>query len=689
MQKHLLGFLLMIGCANAAYSQTDTTRTLKEVEIKAFRDTVLISTNDPAITSVRQDFSLQHERSLVPALNTLTGVRAEERSPGSYRLSIRGSLLRSPFGVRNVKIYYDDVPLTDAGGNTYLNALDIQSLSSIEVLKGPNGSLFGANTGGVVLISSRQPNDLMLANIGLNAGSYGQFHQNVGFAKDWGKYGLSVNQGYQSFGGYRDHSYMYRHFVNTTNTFNYGKSNSIRALAFYSDLGYQTPGGLNQAQLDANPRGSRPATPATPSAVAQQAGIYQKMFLGGLVNTLQLNNRIKNVSALFGNHVDFSNPFITNYEDRDEDTYGLRSYFELASEKYATVDWKLNLGLEWQQTNSLISNHDNNGGTRGHVQAIDKLNTNQHFFFTRYQVTFDKRFTAEAALSLNYFKLRFKNIAPAPEANFSERTFDPQLMPRLALNYAFTNDINWKASVSRGYSTPTNLEVRPSNNQINTTLNPQTGWNYETGLTVDNLLERFTIDFTTFYYRLQNAIVSRRQADETEFYVNAGGTSQPGVELALTTNLIDNGYGFFKHLDLRNAYTYSKYTFRDYHVNDADYSGNKLTGVPQNVLVSTLNAQLPRDFNLFIQHNYTSSIPLNDGNTVYARRYHLLQARLSWNKKIAGSLVYFFVSADNLLNEQYSLGNDLNAIGNRYFNPAPLRNYNAGINVSLQKGKLR
>ena len=51
------------------------------------------------------------------------GVRMEERSPGSYRLNIRGSSIRSPFGVRDVKIYYNEIPLTDPGGNTYLNEL--------------------------------------------------------------------------------------------------------------------------------------------------------------------------------------------------------------------------------------------------------------------------------------------------------------------------------------------------------------------------------------------------------------------------------------------------------------------------------------------------------------------------------------------------------------------------------------
>ena len=59
----------------------------------------------------------------------------DERSPGSYRLNIRGSSLRSPFGVRNVKIYYDGIPFTDPGGNTYLNQLGFYNIQSVEILK--------------------------------------------------------------------------------------------------------------------------------------------------------------------------------------------------------------------------------------------------------------------------------------------------------------------------------------------------------------------------------------------------------------------------------------------------------------------------------------------------------------------------------------------------------------------------
>jgi iron complex outermembrane receptor protein len=75
--------------------------------------------------------------SALQAINTTPGVRMEERSPGSYRLNIRGSSLRSPFGVRNVKIYYNNIPFTDPGGNTYLNQLGFYNFGTVEILRGP------------------------------------------------------------------------------------------------------------------------------------------------------------------------------------------------------------------------------------------------------------------------------------------------------------------------------------------------------------------------------------------------------------------------------------------------------------------------------------------------------------------------------------------------------------------------
>src|ERR1700744_1768658 len=218
MAKILL-FIISIFFVNTCLAQKkadslkrDTTRRLSQVIVTGYlTDQPVLSV--PASVSVLTPAQLQLQpgASLVPALNTVPGVRMEERSPGSYRLSIRGSLLRSPFGVRDVKIYYDEIPLTDAGGNTYLNAIDVNSVQGIEILKGPDGSLFGANSGGVVLISPvNRYNDSSYLSAGVNAGSYGLFHENTGLQSRAGNNQLDITEAYQTAAGYRQNSYIDR-----------------------------------------------------------------------------------------------------------------------------------------------------------------------------------------------------------------------------------------------------------------------------------------------------------------------------------------------------------------------------------------------------------------------------------------------------------------------------------------------
>lgn len=689
MFKLYLAFVFIIFAVTLAQAQvpvpvTDTSKVLQTVTVSAYLSAQPVI-DIPASISVLSSaqLKLQAANSLVSALNTVPGVRMEERSPGSYRLSIRGSLLRSPFGVRDVKIYFDEIPLTDAGGNTYLNAIDFNSVKSLEILKGPDGSLFGANSGGVVIIRPvAQSSNNNSASAGLDGGSYGLLHENTSTQNRAGNNQLNINQAYESYGGYRQHSYMDRHYIQAIDKWSISANDQLKALAFYSDLDYETPGGLTLAQMVANPQLSRLATPTLPSAIDQNIAIGTKMLLGGVVNEARLSDNIKNVTAIYGNHVDFTNPFITNYEQRDENTYGLRTYFELNGGQ-TSYNWKLNLGLEWQQTNAGINNYGNNKGIKDTAQTLDKVNTNQHFIFTRYTADINTRLHVEAALSVNYYSYDFKNIYPLNQPGFTSRGFSPQLMPRLALSYQLTNQFIIRASVSRGYSTPTTAEVRPTDNMINTSLQAQNGWNYETGLRFRNAEENLLVDASIFYYRVQNAIVRRLHPDETEYYVNAGGTNQTGVEFSFTDWLIrQHSSQFIRGLQFNTAYTFSGYFFRDYSNGAVSYSGNPLTGVPRHVVVSSVQIKLPAYLYLFIQHNYTASIPLNDAHTVFAAPYHLLQARAGWGHVIsAKTRLEVYAGADNLLNAHYSLGNDLNAVGNRYYNPSPLRNYYAGFNV--------
>ena len=57
--------------------------------------------------------------------------------------------------------------------------------------------------------------------------------------------------------------------------------------------------------------------------------------------------------------------------------------------------------------------------------------------------------------------------------------------------------------------------------------------------------------------------------------------------------------------------------------------------------------------------------------------------KLGWKKQFRKIDFDYFVLIDNLLNEKYSLGNDLNAFGSRFFNAAPTRNLHTGIVIEF------
>lgn len=664
----------------------DTTNHLEEVTVSAyFTEQSLLRLTASAGVVGQQVLASQSGVSLLPAVNTVPGVRMEERSPGSYRLSLRGSLLRSPFGVRNVKVYLDEIPLTDAGGNTYLNLLDAGSLHSIEVLKGPDGSLFGANSGGVVLL---RPYDVRpgvparAATLRFSGGSYGMFHQQLSASmRPVGNYGFSVNQAFLRSDGYRQHSAMNRKFFQTIHRWNYNKTNELRFIALYSDMDYLTPGGLTEAQLADNPKLARPATATTPGAAEQHAGIRNKTLVGGLVHHGRLTRKLKHVVSVFGTRTDLSNPFITNYELREEYNLGFRTYIDYADGDADAVQWRVNAGVEGQFGQYDIANYDNNGGVRGDAQAIDALRSRQHFYFARLRADIRRRLVLEASASLNYYGYAFKSTFPQPDRIYTKKRFDAEWMPRVALSYLFTPTWALRIAVSRGYSPPTLAEVRPSDNIINTALAAETGWNYETGLRWQSADRRFWADGSVFYYRMSDAIIRQLRDSGAEYFGNAGSVEQRGAELSAAAWVVEpRSTGLARGVQVSTNLTLSKFRFGDYRVGNDDFTGNKLTGVPASTVVSSLRIQLPQHLDVYMVHHYTSSIPLNDANTAFADAYHLLQAKISWEKNAGRRLTLSaFAGADNLLNQRYSLGNDINAFGGRFFNPAAPRNFYGGI----------
>lgn len=663
-------------------AQADSTRLLQEVVIEAYETDRLLN-EVPASIGVLSTEELQRfsNTSFLPAVNLVPGVRMEERSPGSFRFSIRGSSLRSPFGVRNVKAYWNGLPFTDGGGNTYLNLLDFGSVGSIEIIKGPGGSLYGAGTGGVILLKSPEITENKL-HASATVGSYGLQRYVIGGQAKTERVQANVQFALHRADGYREQTELQRGAFNGDLKFLAGSKGTISATLLYSDLSYGTPGGLTLAEFADDPSQARPPT-GLPGAVEARAAVTNKTIYGGLIYDHDWNAAWTTNIGAYGAFSGFENPTIRNYEDRDETNLGVRSTTEYTLFRNNNAEHKFSFGGEYQHFKSPITVYDNDGnGNPADLQVSDEVSSNLGLFFAQgdFQLPGNIFFTAGA--SINFLTYDFTRLRPSPIIE-QERNFAVVFSPRVALLKKFSESASIFASYSSGFSPPSLAEVRPSTNTFTKTLKAERGNNLEMG-TRGNFGGRLRYDVVLYDFGLRNTIVVQRNPEGADYFINAGKTLQRGVEAYLSYDVLvkDNN----PHLQVWGSYAHQYYRFRDYAPLDQDYSGNDLTGVAPTIFSGGVDLHARGGFSANLTVNYVDEIPLNDANTAYADAYALVGLRAGWATAFRNTTrIELFAGVDNLLDERYSLGNDLNAFGGRYYNPAMPRNYYAGVSIALAK----
>lgn len=481
--------------------QKDSTQLISEVHIDAYKKPSDFISSTKSVGIISKDLLQQNvpER-LLESVNQIAGARMEERSPGSYRLSLRGSSLRSPFGVRNVKVYLDDFILSDASGNTYFNVISPQLIDRIELFKGPESGDYGSVIGGTVILKTKDYDELK-AN--LSMGSYGTFNESLNFSKTFGKHFFQVFQNYYQTDSYREQSGMRRQQFFIKDNFQYSEKGLLKAMLMYSDLDYQTPGGLTLEQMNQNRKQARPATATTPGAQEQDAGIRNKMILAGLSNDFKFNSDFSHFIMIQGSYVDFENPFITNYENRYESNFALRTHFNY-SKIWNKVSLSYRLGFEGGVNDINVRNYDNNAGNKGHPQNFDKIKNTSGFYFLSQSLTIADKLFTDISVSLNSNSFDYSRYYPVDEKGSAN--FKNQWLPNFGVNYLLGDGFSVRAKLGKGNSAPTNEEIRASNQEFNHNLNPEYGWNKEVGIRKQwrNIL---FVEASYFDFRMKNAIV--------------------------------------------------------------------------------------------------------------------------------------------------------------------------------------
>ena len=96
----------------------------------------------PAAVSVVSGEDMRHATpriNLSESLGSVPGLQIQNRQnyAQDLQLSVRGFGARSTFGVRGIRMYVDGIPATMPDGQGQTSNIDIGSLDSLEVLRGP------------------------------------------------------------------------------------------------------------------------------------------------------------------------------------------------------------------------------------------------------------------------------------------------------------------------------------------------------------------------------------------------------------------------------------------------------------------------------------------------------------------------------------------------------------------------
>lgn len=665
--------------------EQDSAKVLQAVNVTAFEQQLPMHRSPIAVgVLVPSNGDYANKTSLLSGFNTLAGVRMEERSPASYRINIRGSSLRSSFGVRNVKVYWNDIPVTDPGGNTYFNQFGYNNFSTIEIYKGPVSSMYGAGTGGLILMNSFPSvhNQFPAISAEYMGGSFNL--QNVFVSGSFGENNSRslLTYSHNSSDGYRDHSAMRRDNASFVSTNQLSTKQQITAAVLFTDLYYQTPGGLTKAEYTANPKAARPAAGGQPSADQIKAAIYQKNILVGLRQLYTFNDHFKNSTSIYGAFAQVKNPTFRNYERRNEPHFGARTSFNY-NKQVGEAKLQLVAGGELQQGYFNVQVSKNKGGNPDSLQTDDDIRFNSYSIFFQGDVSISSKWFLTTGISLNKSDVSITRLNKYPVVA-QKRTYGSEWSPRIALLRKLNSDIAVYASVSKGFSPPTTAELLPSTGVISTFLEAEEGTNYEIGFKGYTLKGKLYVELDGFYFKLNNALVLRRDSSNADYYVNAGDIKERGIEATTTFNQFFSS-SVFHHLTLNASYTFSDFTYGEFKKDTVNYDGNRVPGVPQHSV--SIQGEIQSNNGLYLRANgyIASSIYLNDANNAVANPYQLLGLRIGYLFTRHSTMkVNFYMGADNLLDQTYSLGNDFNAVGGRYYNAAPKRNYYFGIGLSFK-----
>jgi iron complex outermembrane receptor protein len=595
------------------------------------------------------------------------------------RLSIRGFGARANFGIRGIRIYVDGIPETLPDGQGQVDSIDLGSVERITVLRGSASSLYGNASGGVILIDSEEPPPEPMVEVRSSLGELGYRKHQLKTAGTAGKFSYLLNLSDFEMEGYRDQSEAEGRQVNGTLRYDIDPSSDIHLAINYTDQPVSDdPGALTRAEVATNRRAAAPAALTFDSGESlEQTRIglaYNKSF--GEQHSIRA--RTYYVTRSFENLLAFRAGGAVTIE---RDFIGGGLSYTNRSTLWGRNN-RLIVGIDTDHQDDDRKRFNNDFGVIGAMTFDQNEKVKSTGIYLQNELSLTD--ALELTLGVRYDEVEVKVgdrfLSDGDDSGSRKWT---ETSPLVALLYKLTPNINLYANISTSFESPTTTElVNPSGGGgFNPVIGPQTATNYELGIK-GAFNERNRFSAAIFRINVEDELIPFEVPGSPgrSFFRNAGESRREGLELAFGSSPIDG-------LNITLAYTYSDFVFEDFVDNAGnDFSGNKIPGLPDQVLHGEISWQHPSGFFAAFDAAYVDELFLDNANTEVNDSYTVANLRAGFSREHGPWGWSVFAGANNMFDEKYNANTRINAAAGRYFEPGPGASYYAGASFRYRFG---
>ncbi|HEY2188136.1 MAG TPA: TonB-dependent receptor [Caldimonas sp.] len=636
------------------------------------------------------------------SLNGVPGLLARDRQnyAQDVQISVRGFGARSSFGIRGVRLYVDDIPATLPDGQGQISNVDLGSADRIEVLRGPFSALYGNSSGGVIQVFTEEGSGPPTFGASASGGSYGTVRFGAKAAGAVGNFGYVVGGSVFHTDGYRDHSEAERDIGNAKLTWRTDADHWTLVINSVALPKAQDPLGLKRAQFDADPRSVDPTAIQfdTRKTVDQtQLGLLWERRLDEVHSLRALvytgHRGTEQFQAIpVAPQANPQHPGGVIDLDRD---YGGTDLRWTARTHLADAPLTVVAGIAYDTLDEHRRGYQNFVGTTLGVQGALRRDENNYVTsFDQYAQgswQFAERWTLHAGV--RHSSVRFKSedhyiVLPA-NGDDSGRIEYGATLPVAGLMFAATKDLHLYATAGRGFETPTlnELAYRPDGMPgLNLALVPATSSSLEVGVKARDAVWG-TATLAVFETHTSNEIATITNVGGRATYQNVGSTRRRGVEAGWNRDFAENLHAQLAAtwLDARylDAFTTLCTVLPCANPTVTVPAGNRIPGIAGTVLDVALAWTPPSGWRSGVELRTLGRVWVNDVNSDAAAGFAIVNANVGYVARWRNVDLSGFARVDNLLSRQYAGSVIVNEGNNRYFEPAPERNWTVGVAATV------